>query len=61
MPSVSSLPLLPPSVAMSARAYLGEGMLLVTDKVVQKIIKLEFVEMRDVMPEIILWLLGENE
>jgi hypothetical protein len=44
---------------MPAGAYLGEGLLPVPDKLVQKIVKLEFVEMRDLMPET--WLLEEEE
>jgi hypothetical protein len=31
--------------------YLGEGLLPVLDKLVQKILKLEFIEMRDLVPD----------
>ena len=37
----------PSSVGMPVGAYLGEGLLPVPDKLVQKIVKLEFIEMRD--------------
>ena len=47
-----------PSCA-GAGLYLGEGLLLVPDKLAQKIIRLEFVEMRDLMPET--WLREEDE
>ena len=48
------------SVISPSATIFGEGMLLVMDKAVEKIIKSEFVEMRDVILEIILWLLEEK-
>ena len=56
--SVSSAPG-PSSVVMPAGAYLGEGLLPVADKLGQKIVKLEFVEMRDLTPET--WLLEDED
>ena len=44
---------------MPAGSYLGEDLLPVPEKLVQKITKLEFVEMRDLIPET--WLLDEEE
>ena len=49
----------PSSCGVPAGSYLGEGLLPVPDKLVQKIVKLEFVEMRDLMPES--WMREEEE
>ena len=56
--SVSDPAVSMPSVSSPSATIFGEGMLLVTDKAVEKIIKSEFVEM---ISEIILWLLEEKE
>ena len=50
-----------PSVGCVATPYVGshfEGLLPVPEKLTQKIIRLEFVEMRDLMPET--WLMEED-
>ena len=49
----------PSLCGVPAGSYLGEGLLPVPDKLVQKILKLEFVEMRDLMPES--WMREEEE
>ena len=48
-------PGLPANVGFPAGAYLGEGLLPVPEKLVQKIISLEFVEMWELMLETWLW------
>ena len=46
-------------VATLVGSHLGEGLLPVREKLTQKIIRLEFVEMRDLMPET--WLMEEED
>lgn len=48
------------SVISPSVTIFGKGMLLVMDKAVEKIIKSEFVEMKDVILEIILSLLEKG-
>ena len=56
---VPSITTLTSAVGVSAGSYLGEGLMPVPEKLANKIIKLEFVEMQDLMPET--WLLEEEE
>lgn len=56
MPATPSL--VSAAVGVPAGTYLGEGLLPVPDKLVQKIVRLEFIEMRDLMPET--WLREED-
>ena len=46
-------------VGIPAGLYLGEGLLPVPDKLVRMILKLEFIEMRDLMPKI--WMSEEED
>lgn len=53
------VPSSPAAVGFPAGAYLGEGLLPVPEKLAQKILRLEFIEMRELMPET--WLREEEE
>ena len=59
--SVSGWPLLQESVAASAPAMVcrGEGVLPVPERVEKKLLNLEFVEMKELLPES--WLVEEEE
>jgi hypothetical protein len=54
LPAVSTV-----TTGFPVGTYLGEGLLPVPDKLVQKIVRLEYVEMRELMPET--WLKDEEE
>ena len=62
-PAVSEVPttasVLSVTGGFPAGSYLDEGLLPVPEKLVQKILRLEFVEMRELMPET--WLREEEE
>ena len=52
-PMVTSAKVEPSGTAMIlAGCYMGEGQLPVSDKLVKKIVKLEFVEMQELHPEL---------
>ena len=53
LPGMSSIPVVP------AGSYMGEGLLPIPERLTKKIIQLEFVEMRELMPET--WLSDEEE
>ena len=60
VPSVASLPAVSTVAAgFPVGSYLGEGLLPVPDKLAQKIVRLEYVEMRELMPET--WLKEDEE
>ena len=60
VPSVASLPAVSTVTAgFPVGSYLGEGLLPVPDKLAQKIVRLEYVEMRELMPET--WLKEDEE
>ena len=52
-------PVAPSIVVMPAGGYMGEGLLPIPERLEKKIVALEFVEMRDLMPET--WLREEEE
>ena len=53
LPGMSSIPVVP------AGSYMGEGLLPIPERLTKKILQLEFVEMRELMPET--WLRDEEE
>ena len=60
VPAAISLPALSTNTTgFPVGTYLGEGLLPVPDKLVQKIVRLEYIEMRELMPET--WLKEEDE
>ena len=46
------------AMMISAGSYMGEGLFPIPEKLVKKIIKLEFIEMHELLPEF--WLRGEE-
>ena len=58
VPGVSQLSTPAVAAVVPAGSFMAEGLLPVPDKLAQKIIRLEFVEMRELMPE--MWM-GEEE